>query len=114
MGPYIIRQVTELNHVVAQDHHDVKRITRPMLGFKSVDAAQHTLAGIELMHRLKKQQLVVEAGEGLTAAEQFHPLAASSPFLTGFIRLKSSPHQNLRQSRLLCAQKIKNAADLNG
>jgi len=44
---------------------------------KSFDAAQDTLTGIELMHMLKKQQLVVEQGnEGLTAAEQFYALAA--------------------------------------
>jgi transposase-like protein len=48
-----------------------------MLGFKSFDAAQGTLIGIELMHMIKKKQLVVEAGdEGLTAAEQFYSLAA--------------------------------------
>jgi hypothetical protein len=48
-----------------------------MLGFKSFDAAQGTLVGIELMHMLKKKQLVVEAGdEGLTAAELFYSLAA--------------------------------------
>jgi len=48
-----------------------------MLGFKSFEAAQRTLAGIELMHMLKKKQLVVEArDEGLTAAEQFYALAA--------------------------------------
>jgi hypothetical protein len=33
--------------------------------------------GIELMHMLKKRQLMGEAGgEGLTAAEQFYALAA--------------------------------------
>jgi len=48
-----------------------------MLGFKSFGAAQVTLAGIELMHMLKKRQLMVEAGdEGLTAAELFYSLAA--------------------------------------
>ena len=48
-----------------------------MLGFKAFDAAQGTLAGIELMHMIKKKQLVVEAGdEGLTAAEPFYSLAA--------------------------------------
>jgi transposase-like protein len=48
-----------------------------MLGFKSFDAAQGTLAGIELMHMLKKRQLMMEAGnEGLTAAEPFYSLAA--------------------------------------
>ena len=59
-----------LNNMVEQDHRAVKRITRPMLGFKSCEAAQGTLAGAELMHMIKKRQLMVEAGdEGLTAAE---------------------------------------------
>jgi len=62
---------------VEQDHRGVKRVTRPMLGFKSFEAAQSTLAGIELMHMIKKQQMIVEAGdEGLTAAEQFYALAS--------------------------------------
>jgi len=48
-----------------------------MLGFQSFDAAQGVLAGIELMHMIKKRQLVMEAGdEGLTAAEQFYALVA--------------------------------------
>ena len=55
----------------------MKRVTRPMLGFKSFDAAQCTLAGVELMHMIKKRQMVIEAGdEGLTAAAQFYALAA--------------------------------------
>jgi DDE domain len=67
----------ELNNIVEQDHRAVKRITRSMLGFKAFDAAQDTLVRIELMHMIKKQQLMVEAGdEGLTAAEQFYSLAA--------------------------------------
>ena len=62
---------------MAQDHRAVKRVTRPMLGFKSFDAAQGTLVGIELMHMIKKTQLVGEVGhEGLTAAQQFYALAA--------------------------------------
>ena len=48
-----------------------------MLGFKSFDAAQDTLAGIELMHMIKKRQTMVEAGaEGLSATELFYSLAA--------------------------------------
>jgi putative transposase len=55
----------------------VKRVTRPMLGFKSFEAAQCTLAGVELMHMLKKGQRMAEEGaEGLTPAAQFHALAA--------------------------------------
>ena len=48
-----------------------------MLAFKAFDAAQCTLAGVELMHMIEKKQMVVEEGEeGLTAAELFYSLAA--------------------------------------
>ena len=73
----IIRQVKYLHNIVEQDHRAVKRVTRPMLGFKSFEAAQATMVGIELMHMIKKQQVVSELGaEGRTAAEQFYALAA--------------------------------------
>ena len=73
----VIRQVKYLNNIVEQDHRAVKRITRPMLGFKSFDAAHDTLVGIELMRMIKKRQMVVEAPEeGLTAAEQFYIMTA--------------------------------------
>jgi putative transposase len=73
----VIRQVKYLNNILEQDHRAVKRVTRPVLGFKSFAAAQGTLAGIELMHMLKKGQMVVEEGaEGLTPAAQFYALAA--------------------------------------
>ena len=72
-----IRQVKYLNNIVEQDHRAVKRVTRPRLGFKSFAAAQGTLVGIELMHMIKKKQMLVEAGdEGRTAAEQFYALAS--------------------------------------
>src|SRR5262245_3919430 len=71
-----IRQIKYLNNMVEQDHRGVKRIVRPMLGFKSFDAAQSTLVGIELMHMLRKQQLEDGVEQGLTAAEQFSSLAA--------------------------------------
>jgi putative transposase len=72
-----IRQIKYLNNMVEQDHRGVKRVTRPMLGFKSFEAAQATLVGIELMHMLKKGQLVGETrAEGLTPAEQFYSLVA--------------------------------------
>jgi putative transposase len=58
-------------------HRAIKRVTRLMLGFKAFEAAQRTLVGIELMHMLKKGQLVIADGvEGLTPAEQFYLLAA--------------------------------------
>ena len=72
-----IRQTTYLNNMVEQNHRGVKRVTRPMLGFKSFAAAQDTLVGIERMPMIKKRQLIVaEGNEGLTAAELFYSLAA--------------------------------------
>ena len=48
-----------------------------MIGFKAFDVAQSTLVGLELMHMIKKRQLVIEEGnEGLTVAELFYSLAA--------------------------------------
>ena len=73
----VIRQVKYLNNMVEQDHRAVKRVTRPMLGFKAFDAAQGTLVGIELLHMIKKRQMIVEEEhKGLTSAEQFYALAA--------------------------------------
>jgi transposase-like protein len=48
------RQVKCLNNIAGQDHRGVKRVARPTLRFKSFNAAQCTLAGIEFMHMLKK------------------------------------------------------------
>jgi len=72
-----IRKCKYLKNIVEQDHRGVKRITRPMLGFKSFEAAQNTLAGIELLRMIKKKQMETEVGEeSLTAAEQFYALAS--------------------------------------
>src|SRR5262245_40840355 len=73
----VLRQSKYFNNMVEQEHRGVKRVTRPMLGLKSFEAAQDTLVGIELMHMIKKRQMREEAGEeGLTAAELFYSLAA--------------------------------------
>jgi putative transposase len=71
-----IRQVKYLNNIVEQDHRAVKRMTRPMQGFKSFNAAQCTLTGIELMHMLRKGQLEGGVEQGQTPARQFYALAA--------------------------------------
>jgi transposase-like protein len=72
----VIRKTKYLNNIVEQDHRGIKRVTRPMLGFKSFEAAQSTLTGIELMHMLRKGQLEGDEVEGLSAAEQFYALAS--------------------------------------
>lgn len=71
-----IRQCKYLNNVIEQDHRAVKRLTRPMLGFQSFWAVGDTLAGIEVMHMIRKGQLQSDGGEGQTPAEQFYALAA--------------------------------------
>jgi transposase-like protein len=63
-----------LNHVVKRDHRAVKRIIRPMLGFKSFRSAKNTLAGVELMHMVRKGQL--QNDSHFTPARQFYFLAA--------------------------------------
>ena len=72
----VIRQCKYLNNRVEQDHRAVKRIVRPMLGFKSFWAACCTIAGIEVMHAIRKGQLLPSANRSVTPAEQFYALAA--------------------------------------
>jgi transposase, IS6 family len=56
----IIRQTKYLNYIVEQDHRFIKRITNPMLGFKSFQTAEETLAGIEAFQMLRKKQVEIE------------------------------------------------------
>jgi putative transposase len=72
----VIRQCKYLNNLVEQDHRAVKRLTRPMLGVKSFWAACCTIAGIEVMHAVRKGQLLTPENGSLTPAEQFYALAA--------------------------------------
>jgi putative transposase len=72
----VIRHSKYLNNLVEQDHRAVKRITHPMLGFKSFWAACCTIAGMEVMHALRKGQLRTIGNAPQTPAEQFYALAA--------------------------------------
>ncbi|MDE9589761.1 IS6 family transposase, partial [Xenorhabdus bovienii] len=49
---------------------------RQMLGFKSFRRAQTLLAGIELIHMIRKGQYQHPQSDGLSPAEQFYLLAA--------------------------------------
>ena len=70
----LIRQVKYLNNIVEQDHRAIKRITRPMMGFKSFTSATATLAGIELCHMIRKGQSMIN--KHLPAWKQFYVLFA--------------------------------------
>jgi len=71
----LMRQNKYLNNIVEQDHRAIKRITRPMLGFKSFWSARIITAGIETMHMIRKGQLDCPAGSTAPAADQFYGLA---------------------------------------
>ena len=71
-----VRQIKYLNNIVEQDHRAVKRITKPMMGFKSFRAARNVLAGIELMHMIRKGQMVTSENDERSFADQFYALAA--------------------------------------
>ena len=46
-----------------------------MLNFKSFRAAKDVLAGIELMHMIRKGQLMLQGCSELSFADQFYALA---------------------------------------
>ncbi len=70
------RQSKYLNNLVEQAHRASKRLVRPMLGFHAFPSARVTLSGIELMHMIKKGQMIAAHGQTLSAVGQFYSLAA--------------------------------------
>ncbi|MBW8832918.1 MAG: IS6 family transposase, partial [Burkholderiales bacterium] len=66
-----LRQSKYLNNLIEQDHRAIKRIVRPMLGFKYFHCARTLIAGIETTHMVKKGQLDCPKGQALSAADQF-------------------------------------------
>src|SRR5476651_1993964 len=51
-----VRSSKYLNNLIEQDHRNIKSGTNVMLGFKRFRSAATTIAGIELMHRIGKEQ----------------------------------------------------------
>ena len=70
-----MRQNKYLNNIVEQDHRAIKRIVRPMLGFKCFRCAAILIAGIETMHMIRKGQFDCPEGQASSAANQFYSLA---------------------------------------
>jgi len=52
-----LRQSKYLNNVIEQDHRNIKRITKPMMGFQSFNTARRTLSGIEAINMIRKGQV---------------------------------------------------------
>ena len=55
----VLRSSKYLKNLIEQDHRSVKLRLGPMLGFKRFGNASTTIAGIELMHRIRKGQFNV-------------------------------------------------------
>jgi transposase-like protein len=72
--PIKVRQNKYLNNIVEQDHRAIKRIVKPMMGFKDFRCARIILSGIELMHMIRKGQVKTSKGTSPSAAEQFYSL----------------------------------------
>ena len=70
-----LRQSKYLNNIVEQDHRAIKRVTRPMLGFKTFRCARIIIAGIETMHMIRKNQLGDIKDQASSAANHFYSLA---------------------------------------
>ena len=49
-----LRSAKYLNNLVEQGHRGIKSRTRPMLGFKNINFAALTLAGVELLQHIRK------------------------------------------------------------
>jgi transposase-like protein len=52
-----LRQSKYMNNVIEQDHRNIKRLTKPMMGFGSFNSARRTLSGIEAMSMICKGQV---------------------------------------------------------
>jgi len=68
----MIRQCKYLNNIVEQDHRFLKWCIQNGLGFKSFESARRTLSGIEVVHMLRKNQMVIP---GITMFKSFCKLA---------------------------------------
>lgn len=68
-----IRQCKYLNNIVEQDHRFIKWRIQNNLGFKSFESAKRTLGGTEVVHMLRKNQMLKP---GTTMFKSFCKLAA--------------------------------------
>ena len=57
--PILVRQIKYLTNIVEQDHRAIKRVTEPMLNFKSFHSAASVITGIEFMHIIRKSQFAM-------------------------------------------------------
>ena len=56
-----VQQVKCLNNIVEQEPCAINRVTRPMLGSKSFRYAAQVIAGVELMHMIRRGQFAIDS-----------------------------------------------------
>ena len=76
LKPIRNRRSQYLNNRIEQDHRRIKRRVRSMMGFKAFSSAEATLAGIEMVHMMRKRQGRFAFNPEATLKEQFEAIAA--------------------------------------
>jgi transposase-like protein len=70
-----LRQSKYLNNMIEQDHRNVKRIVKPMMGFQSFSTARRTLRGIKAMNMVRKGQVKeISQGDNVSQAKFINEL----------------------------------------
>ena len=98
--PIVVRQVKYLNNNTEQDHRATKRMTKPTLGFKSFRCAARVIAGVELMHMIRKGQSAIDgtvmsfANQFYASAGQVRPAQTAVMFNTGNSVSRRTTRQN--------------------
>ncbi|MBW8829973.1 MAG: DDE-type integrase/transposase/recombinase [Burkholderiales bacterium] len=70
-----LRQSKYLNNLIEQDHRAIKRIVRPMLGFKTSTARADWLQKSRPCTWSRRDSSIAPKGDALSAADQFNLLA---------------------------------------
>jgi IS6 family transposase len=65
------RPVQYLNNILEQDHRAIKRRVQAKQGFRAFHAAQHTIAGYEAVHMIRKGQARWVSGADVRQQNQF-------------------------------------------
>ena len=74
-----LRQIKYLNNIIEQSHRNIKRIVKPMMGFKSSNSARRALSGIEAMNMISERQVKgISQGDSVSQAKFIEELFRSS------------------------------------
>jgi putative transposase len=69
----VVRQCIYLNNIIEQDHRFIKWRILNGLGFKDFESAKRILSGVEVVHMLRKKQMI---NPGITMFKSFCSLVS--------------------------------------